>query len=71
METIFFSKGEGENHHECQCHYLGEQEEIKGTSSAIANKAITKILLPQERDANKSIADADKPITTSNVVNKV
>jgi hypothetical protein len=30
-----------------------------------------KILLPQERDANKSVANVDKPITTSNVVNKV
>jgi hypothetical protein len=32
---------------------------------------ITIVLLPQEGDANKSIVDADKPVTTSNVMNKV
>jgi hypothetical protein len=32
---------------------------------------ITKVLLPQEGDASKSVANVHKHVTTSNVMNKV
>ncbi len=43
----------------------------KGTSLATPSKMITKISLFQKGDISKSDVDVDKPIVTSNVVNKV
>ncbi len=50
---------------------LENMKKKKGTSSTIPTKVVTKISLPQEGGVDKSIADANKPNATSNVMSKV
>jgi hypothetical protein len=48
-------------------------ENMEKNRSIISNpkQSVTKVSLPQEGDVDKFVAIANKPIATSNVVNKV
>jgi hypothetical protein len=48
-----------------------ENKKKKKTSLGNPSKVITEVSLPQEGDVGKLVADVNKPIATSNVVNKV
>jgi len=48
-----------------------ENMEKKGSIINNPKQSVTELSLPQEEDADKFVANANKPIVTSNVVNKV
>jgi hypothetical protein len=50
---------------------LENMKKKKGASSTTPSKVIIEVSLPQEGDVDKFVANADKHIATSNVVNKV
>lgn len=50
---------------------MENKKKKKGASSTTPSKVNTKVSLPQERDAGKPVADVDKHVATTNVVNKV
>ncbi len=50
---------------------MDNKKKKKGASSTNPSKVITKLSLLQEGDVGKAIANADKLVATSNVVNKV
>jgi hypothetical protein len=50
---------------------MENKKKKKGASSRNPSKVITKVSLPQEGDVSKFVANVDKPIAASNVVNKV
>jgi hypothetical protein len=50
---------------------MDNKKKKKGASSTNPSKMITKLSLLQEGDVGKAVANADKLVATSNVVNKV
>jgi hypothetical protein len=48
-----------------------ENREKKGASLATPSKVIIEVSLPREGDVSKFVANANKLVATSNVVNKV
>jgi vacuolar-type H+-ATPase subunit F/Vma7 len=62
---------ERKDHHGCQCHYVGEHEKKKRNVINNSKQSDDISVITSRRDANKSIADADKLVVASNVVNKV